>query len=456
MQYPIIDINILDDVGVPILTAPVTNNAERSAYLMQNNYIKLSWNDINKVVIPANAYIEYDNQYFYNLDEYTPEWKEGYYSYTVEFHALEDLLNRPIFFRYVSVQEGNTTTEWKESEFAINGNIKTIGDLICNALNRLGFSVNFQLPNNNNYNNSVLKSYSFSGESIESALSKVANENETEWWLEYGEIDSTSGKRTIYLHFDECKIGNSITLSEGYQTNTNNQYRSEGLKSVELSSNDIIPEKIFIYGSERNITKKSVEQQIEGGTMNVSYDKRLRLPSTDTTVTIAGRNILFKGSDSSVIISGISNKYEQVKYFDDVYTKMNMTVTQVNIQNPSSENPIYWLDADRLKSLVVKKDNPLCINPGKHGDLMEGTTLMCTFTSGLLNGFEFECGWSESEARIGIVPSTLDDITIPNDVLRPKVGDTFISDGSAWVLIPSGDEPSGTVTSVTLNATSPI
>lgn len=29
-----------------------------------------------------------------------------------------------------------------------------------------------------------------------------------------------------------------------------------------------------------------------------------------------------------------------------------------------------------------------------------------------------------------------------------KVGDTFISDGSAWVLIPSGDEPAGTVTNV--------
>ena len=35
-----------------------------------------------------------------------------------------------------------------------------------------------------------------------------------------------------------------------------------------------------------------------------------------------------------------------------------------------------------------------------------------------------------------------------------KVGDTFVSDGSSWVLIPSGDEPSGTVTSVGLsNAT---
>lgn len=32
-----------------------------------------------------------------------------------------------------------------------------------------------------------------------------------------------------------------------------------------------------------------------------------------------------------------------------------------------------------------------------------------------------------------------------------KVGDTFISNGSAWILIPSGDEPEGTVTSVGLS-----
>lgn len=32
--------------------------------------------------------------------------------------------------------------------------------------------------------------------------------------------------------------------------------------------------------------------------------------------------------------------------------------------------------------------------------------------------------------------------------IAAKVGDTFISDGTAWVLIPSGDEPNGTVTSV--------
>lgn len=34
-----------------------------------------------------------------------------------------------------------------------------------------------------------------------------------------------------------------------------------------------------------------------------------------------------------------------------------------------------------------------------------------------------------------------------------KIGDTFISDGTVWVLIPSGDEPSGTVTNVAVTST---
>ena len=34
-----------------------------------------------------------------------------------------------------------------------------------------------------------------------------------------------------------------------------------------------------------------------------------------------------------------------------------------------------------------------------------------------------------------------------------KIGDIFISDGTAWVLIPSGDEPSGTVTNVAVTST---
>lgn len=37
--------------------------------------------------------------------------------------------------------------------------------------------------------------------------------------------------------------------------------------------------------------------------------------------------------------------------------------------------------------------------------------------------------------------------------VEAKVGDTLISDGTTWVLIPSGDEPSGTVTNVDIQST---
>ena len=39
-------------------------------------------------------------------------------------------------------------------------------------------------------------------------------------------------------------------------------------------------------------------------------------------------------------------------------------------------------------------------------------------------------------------------ITAASSPVAYKVGDTLVSDGSAWVVIPSGDEPSGTVTNV--------
>lgn len=51
-----------------------------------------------------------------------------------------------------------------------------------------------------------------------------------------------------------------------------------------------------------------------------------------------------------------------------------------------------------------------------------------------------------SSANEGYVYKVITDGTYASQAA--KVGDTFISDGSTWVLIPSGDEPSGTVTSV--------
>ena len=59
-----------------------------------------------------------------------------------------------------------------------------------------------------------------------------------------------------------------------------------------------------------------------------------------------------------------------------------------------------------------------------------------------------------SAANKGYTYKVITDGTYAN--ATAKNGDTLVSDGNIWVLIPSGDEPSGTVTSIAIKATSPI
>ena len=425
--------------GASRLTIPVTDSAERSHSLQQHNYVKLVWKSAENTPISANAYIEYEGQVFYALDDYFPTHKDGIYEYDIEFHAIEDTFNRPLFFRYVDILDQTTgkTTSWKEIEWSLNGNLRTIAKIVVDSLNRAYDNAYFALPNDS-YADTLLQSYSFASNSIADALSTIAEQNETEWWLETT-TEYVDGKRKYILHFDKCEIGTTIELNDHYTEDANGVWQSGGLKSVSQSGNtNIIPQKLYVYGSERNIIKKTVEEQVEGGVMNVSYDKKLRLPKLFPS-DITGANgaiyenksldlIITLNEDSSLSIGGINNHFERIKIFDEVYPKMNMTIIKdgVSVQNPNSENPIYWLKADRLKSITTENPVDDSINPGKLGLLIEGCTLMCTFTSGLLNGREFECAWRESSAEIGLIPIDENDVQIPSGVFKPQEGDTFI------------------------------
>ena len=417
--------------------AIVTDSAERSHSLQQHNYVKLVWKSAENTPISANAYIEYEGQVFYCVDDYYPTHKEGIYEYDIEFHAIEDTFNRPLFFRYVDVTENGKTTSWKEIEWSLNGNLKTIADIVVESLNRAYSSIEFRLPSGNDYAETDLLSYSFASNSIADALATIAEQNETEWWIEDTGYLTTDNKRIYNLHFDKCEFGTTIELNDNYTQDYNGVWQSGGLKSVSQSGNtNIIPQKLYVYGSERNIIKKTIEQQVEGGAMNVSYDKKLRLPKVFPSEFTGANGAIYENKtlgleltlneDSSLSIGGIKNHFEQSKIFDEIYPKMDMKVTDVTVQNPSSENPIYWLNADRLKSIITENPTDDQINPGKLGLLIEGCTLMCTFTSGLLNGREFECAWEESTARIGLIPIDESDVQIPSGVYKPNKGDAFV------------------------------
>ncbi len=247
--------------GASRISVPVTDSAERSHSLQQHNYVKLVWKSAENTPISANAYIEYEGQVFYCLDDYFPTHKDGIYEYDIEFHAIEDTFNRPLFFRYVDVLDQTTgeTTSWKEIEWSLNGNLRTIAEIVVESLNRAYDNAYFALPNDS-YADTLLLSYSFASNSIADALSTIAEQNETEWWLEATD-EYVAGKRKYILHFDKCELGDTIELNDNYTEDANGVWQSGGLKSVSQSGNtNIIPQKLYVYCSERNIIKKTVEQ----------------------------------------------------------------------------------------------------------------------------------------------------------------------------------------------------
>lgn len=427
------DIRIYSVDGKLIYIAPITDNAERIANIQGNNQLKLVWYADKCDILPTLAYCDYGNERFYLKSTYRPDKQATHlYQYNVAFVKLDGLISNAILFRYVDVDG----IVWQEPEFSLNANKATITELFIESLNKLpiiqklgiSFTTAFQDDDNvyQEYYNTKLNAFNFSGDKYADAFSQVANAFETEYWIE-----DTNDSSIKVLHFDLCdKGGKEIEMSDDY---SEDGLISGGLSKVEISNSNEVPERIYVYGSERNITKKTVEKQVAGGVMNVSYAKKLRLnnigePYQDTTD--AGVAITIHPQDSSIEIDGISNGFQEVYTNDEIYPKMDMVVSSVRSVKGANDMPIYYLKSPNLTAdfmdSEIAESYPDSINPSRYGLLLDGTTLMITFTSGLLNGREFECAWYQGEVELGIIPTEEDDQQLPYGNYIPKEGDTFI------------------------------
>lgn len=413
---------------------PITDSAERNAQVQGEDYLKLSWSDNRCEVIPALSYIDYYNERFYLQSNYLPTKKaDDLFTYSVKFVKVHCLFSEAIFLRSVNV-EGVT---WQEPQFDINANKQLMTDMVVESINNLPFikklGITFLKPYNDayddkykEYSNTKLQAFSFDCTKVSEVLNNIAETYETEWWVE-----DTEDVSVKVLHFDKCATNDfTLELSDKYVEDENHNYTSFGLKSVEPDSSNTIPERVYIYGSDRNITKKTVQQQVEGGVMNVSYAKRLRLGNKKVTTTKSGVAIEVNTNDSSISIKNISNGRMDSYINEEIYPKMTMTISEVREERNSEDVPFYYIKSKNLTSdfmdSEVAESYPDSLNPSRQGLLIEGTTLMVTFTSGMLNGMEFECAWYQSRAEIGIIPDESDDQQIPYGNIKPKAGDTFV------------------------------
>ncbi len=464
------NIEIFDPAGGSLGLFPVTDKCERSAKLMGEDYVKLSFNMTQRVIFAAFSYIIYDGQYFFLKEVYRPTPQGSHYQYEFKFSSIANMLSKSLFFRYYQIPEGNGYRDVQpEPNFDMNGSIDELATIAIRSIQGAATRVPKFNGSTNKYAQLIagiqkgeiltdtrLNTYSFESNYIADALTMIAESYDTEWWIK--EDGNT-------LHLQLCKCEKKVTVNnqtvletpvelsdiETYHPNGLHAYTSNGLKSCEYAQEwSNIPQHILPYGSERNIVRKQALDNLNDKDVYVSYGKRLRL-SPNTTYTVKDKNgnnvSLITDSLGAVNNDGVTSGIEKTEIFDDIYPQGHFIVTAVE-QNNSG---IFTITAQAVKpnadGTPMKDGNDYVlysateavtyhILPIENKEQTEDLTII--FESGYLNGREFGIARKQEPIYTGntltscvfkcqIVPDAGDDdsLKLPQGNFIPKVGDMF-------------------------------
>lgn len=419
----------------------VTDSCERSAAVMGDDYVKLSFELLHQQVFEAFSFIWYDNQLFFLKETYRPTSKGAYFKYDMKFVSIANMLDKQVCFRYITVSGQSIQPE---PEINMNGTLDDMSSIVVDSIHgaaeRLMGTSRTQLYYayvlqrltlaDDTLQGTTLQTFSFSGQKIAETLTEIANAYETEWWISQEDI------QTVKLHMCKCECGDAIIVSDEYKVN-GNEYESRGLLSCEYTQEwGNIPQKIIAFGSDRNLTRNQALQDVNGNQMYVSYGKQLRLaPNTSYTVKDREGNSVTVRTDGigALTNTGVTSGIESVVVRDDIYPRCHFRVLGVTVKG--TDNPIFTITAGALKAdgvtvmsyaeMVAEQLLPLQIAPNE--------TLSISFESGYLNGKEFEVAYDYKEVNgvmesaLTIVPEQGDDngVSLPFGNLAPKVGDQF-------------------------------
>ena len=467
------------DVDMTSTLFPITDQCERNATIMGEDYVRLVFNLKDRISFDAFSFIMYDGQTFFLREQYTPTpngtMQEGtdvsshYYSYDVKFVSVANMLDKHVCYRHVVVS-GENGGEWYEPEININGTLETLYVIIMGAIKRAaeqlkglyyGYLLNTIYQNgmaadgiNPNLANVKLTSgtklltFNFSGDNIANVCTTVANnftnddKKDTEWYITE---QMGAGDSSLTLHFAKCISENGEQMFTDYTYKDKGAYAfahpiyTGGLKNVEYAqtwsgvTNTIVP-----YGSERNMTYEAVKGIDAITNMQSTFGKRLRLlPNTTYNVTDKdGSPATIVTDENGAIHNDLVNTgIEQVKFFDDIYPQGHFKVVEVTQRNKRQDGqtiPEYTILATPIDSAgndIPEESVPSGFYPIQ---IEEGATLSVRFESGLLNGREFEiANKTKSELKI-----------IMGEQIRVySLAFTIVADGSLedGTLIPSGN-----------------
>ncbi len=304
----------------------------------------------------------FGNTYFMATEPQVQKVSAREFVYTVQFTGIK--------YRLAEVQLlfPDSENELTVPDFSIMGTAETVLDLIIQNANRLqtGWTKGV-------VDQTETKLMTFGGHNCLTAVAKVAEEFGLEFWID--------GDKSI--HFTERKGVSGYTLEYG---------RAKGLRGLNrspLSGANLIT-RLYATGSERNLPKNYRNGQT-----------RLRMD-----VPFLEKNVLEYG-----II-------EHTEKFEDVYPKRIGTVTAVD-----AASPFIFTDATLDFDLNEADSNGTKI-------LIPKVPAKVIFQTGQLAGYRLEIrdhGYNTA-TKTFILNKNEDEraLEIPNELMRPAVGDTYI------------------------------
>lgn len=388
---------IYSPTGTEILDAPVTKEAIIKYVLMGDYYIELPFNLLEPTTFARGSYITYKGRKFEIMSTVRPEFdsKTGGYKYTLKFEAQQNHMKR-----FVCFWLGGDNPE---AVFHNTADLESFAALIVANMNKQLGSENWQVGTITVDNPKAAKLVSFNGDKCWDILNTIAETFETEWWTEEnGDL--------ISLCFGKLDFGSPEEFRQG------NVVKNIPAKKGDDSSYGT---RFYVFGSTRNLTS-DYGQAPQGGETNHVSEIRLRLPDGQRYI------------DAIPGLSG-SDIVEQVVFFDDIYPKNTETVTSIE----TVDREIIEGQTDKAYVMYCK-DTPFLPS-----DMIKGETLGATFTSGSLEGWNFELSinyksetWKPEdgfdkkfEIIAQVETSGESQLIIPRENMHPEPGDTFVITG---------------------------
>ncbi|WP_047789452.1 phage tail protein [Tenacibaculum mesophilum] len=345
------------------LIATVRPEGSITTKIMGEELVSMTFTLADNIVFKTNdTVVVYGNTYYLLNEPIVEKRNTKEYRYQLQFAGIKYELSKvQLFFPDA---DNNLTV----SEFSITGTANQMLNLIVQNANRVqgGWSLGV-------IDNLDGKQVDFNGHNCLTAISKIAEEFDAEYWID--------GDKTI--HLTERKAISGLSLEYG---------KNKGLLSITRTpyDNSNIVTRLYAIGSEKNIPADYR-----------NYTKKLQMPVPYLEKNVAKYGVI-----------------EHVQTFEDIYPKRVGTVTGVN-----AESPLQFTDADIDFDLNETDANGTVI-------LINDIPAKVTFNTGQLAGYTFEIkkhGYNTTTKTFELVPNKDEkDLTVPSELLRPSVGDTYV------------------------------